>query len=534
MKKFLFLALIAASFSFILTSCEKDSQTDTAPTDEKINPVSQFVYDGMSTYYLWANEVVNKKPTVADADPEAYFYRILNSTDSQHGWSWITDDVDALMADFSGESLSFGYVLSFYLIGNDPYAYIKYVYPNTPAAKAGLQRLDFIGKLNDVKLSTVQRNEDTYISDRDYNLLYGNSAVKFTTYKLSGTTLVQDKEVTITPDKTPKDPVIYSNIYTIGEKRIGYLFYADFVDDFDYRLYEVFDAFKTDEITDLVLDLRYNHGGAVTSAIYLSSMIAPRTAVENKSPFIVMNYNDLLNRSFDKWYNEAAEADKYKYDRKDYLGTYTSSNKNPLDVNLDLKQVYIIATGDSYSASELTTFCLKPYMEVVHIGNKTGGKYMASWTVHAYNTLPDENGNIRAVPIYDKNELTSEEQQSLKNWAMQPIVAFYSDKYEQNFSATDGLIPAEVNTFDEGFGYIDYWTQLGDTKDVFLGHALYLITGDDSYQPIQPKAARATNLPIISNQKLHNPKDFKMHSVILDNIKLTSGELRSITNELRK
>jgi len=285
---------------------------------------------------------------------------------------------------------------------------------------------------------------------------------------------------------------------------------------------------------DLVLDLRYNHGGAVTSAIYLSSMIAPRTAVENKSPFIVMNYNDLLNRSFDKWYNEAAEADKYKYDRKDYLGTYTSSNKNPLDVNLDLKQVYIIATGDSYSASELTTFCLKPYMEVVHIGNKTGGKYAASWTLHAYDTLPDENGNVRAVPIYDKNELTSEEQQSLKNWAMQPIVAFYSDKYEQNFSATDGLIPAEVNTFDEGFGYIDYWTQLGDTKDVFLGHALYLITGDDSYQPIQPKAARATNLPIISNQKLHNPKDFKMQSVILDNIKMPSGELRSITDELRK
>jgi Periplasmic protease len=362
MKKILFLGLIAVLFSFILTSCEKDSPVDTS-NDDKINPVSQFVYDGMSTYYLWANEVVNKKPTVADTDPEDYFYRILNSTDTQHGWSRITDDVDALMADFSGESLSFGYVLSFYLIGNDPYAYIKYVYPNTPAAKAGLQRLDFIGKLNDVKLSTVQQNGYTYISDRDYDLLFGNSAVKFTTYKLSGTTLVQDKEVTITPDKTPKDPVIYSNIYTIGEKRIGYLFYADFVDDFDYRLYEVFDAFKTAEITDLILDLRYNHGGAVTSAIYLSSMIAPRAAVENKSPFIVMNYNDLLNRSFDKWYNEAAEADKYKYDRKDYLGTYTSSNKNPLDVNLDLKQVYIIATDDSYSAAELTIFLLKTLHE---------------------------------------------------------------------------------------------------------------------------------------------------------------------------
>ena len=124
MKKILFLGLIEVLFSFILTSCEKDSPVDTS-NDDKINPVSQFVYDGMSTYYLWASEVVNKKPTVADTDPEAYFYRILNSTDRQHGWSWITDDVDALMADFSGESLSFGYVLSFYLIGNDPYAYIK-------------------------------------------------------------------------------------------------------------------------------------------------------------------------------------------------------------------------------------------------------------------------------------------------------------------------------------------------------------------------------------------------------------------------
>lgn len=517
MKKILFLGLIAVLFSFILTSCEKDSPVDTS--NDTINPVSQFVYDGMSTYYLWANEVVNKKPTVADADPEAYFYRILNSTDTQRGWSWITDDVDALMADFSGESLSFGYVLSFYLIGNDPYAYIKYVYPNTPAAKAGLQRLDFIGKLNDVKLSTVQQNGYTYISDRDYDLLFGNSAVKFTTYKLSGTTLVQDKEVTITPDKTPKDPVIYSNIYTIGEKRIGYLFYADFVDDFDYRLYEVFDAFKTAEITDLVLDLRYNHGGAVTSAIYLSSMIAPRTAVENKSPFIVMNYNDLLNRSFDKWYNEAAEADKYKYDRKDYLGTYTSPNKNPLDVNLDLKQVYIIATGDSYSASELTTFCLKPYMEVVHIGNKTGGKYAASWTLHAYDTLPDENGNVRAVPIYDKNELTSEEQQSLKNWAMQPIVAKYTDKDGFDFSATDGLIPnPEIS---EGPYY--EWKPIGDLKDKLLGQAIYLITEDESYKP----ATAATRSISAKTIKVKNDADIAA-PLRLNDVKLTPEDFNRL------
>jgi len=110
-----------------------------------------------------------------------------------------------------------------------------------------------------------------------------------------------------------------------------------------------------------------------------------------------MDYNNLLNTSFDQWYKEAPPADKYMYDRKDYLGTYDPKDSNPLDANLDLKTVYIIATDDSYSASELTLFCLKPYMNVVHIGYDTGGKYTASWTIHGYD---EEFG----VPVYDETK----------------------------------------------------------------------------------------------------------------------------------
>jgi hypothetical protein len=211
------------------------------------------------------------------------------------------------------------------------------------------------------------------------------------------------------------------------------------------------------------------------------------------------------------------------------LGDYdNTSEQNPLTNNLDLPRIYIIATHDSYSAAELTTFCLKPYMNVIHIGNQTGGKYTASWTLHAYD------GDL-GVPVYDATSLSTTEKETLKNWAMQPIVAIYTDKDGKDFSSTDGLIPDASNTFNEGFGYIDYWTQLGDTKDVFLGQALYLITGDASYKPVLPtKAARTADFPILSKQKLNNPKDFKMRSVILDNIKMSSGELRSITDELRK
>lgn len=517
MKKNLFPGIIAALFLFMLTSCEKDSPIDTS--SDEINIVSQFVYDGMSTYYLWASEVANKKPTVADTDPEAYFYSILNSTDTRYGWSWITDDVQSLLNDFAGTPKASGAPSFTFMYANSQktqyYAIVNYVFPNTPASNAGLKRLDIIGQI-----------DGQSITNSNYLKLYGSDPVTFSIYKLTASDIVKDRDISITPTVISTNPVLLDSVYEIGNKKIGYLFYTDFISVFNNSLYQEFSKFKSAKITDLVLDLRYNHGGVITAATYLSSLVAPMNYVQSKSTLVKLTYNNDLNNYFDT----------HNYSRSYLLGEYDkTSEQNPITNNLDLPRIYIIATHDSYSAAELITFCLMPYMNVVHIGNKTGGKYTASWTLHAYDgdlglTVYGSNSLFKIPKVLSPNE-----KETLKNWAMQPVVAFYSDKYEQNFSATDGLIPAAVNTFDEGFGYIDYWTQLGDTKDVFLGHALYLITGDTSYKPVLPtKAARTVDLPILSKQKPNNPKDVKMQSVILDKIEMLSGELRSITDELRK
>lgn len=515
MKRIYLLLILIPIIGIIYTSCREN---DPLPSNQEDNVVSQFVYDGLSTYYFWADDMTGNKPTANDTDPKAYFKKVLHKTDIEHGWSWITDDVNALLAGFSGKDLSFGYDLGFTMINNKVYAYIRYVHANTPAANAGLERLHLIGELNGNPITTEQRDGGTYVNSKDVNLLYGNSPITFTIYKLSGDQIVQDRKVTITPDESPKDPVLYDNVYDFGEKKVGYLFYTNFYDNFNDQLFEVFKDFKLKGVTDLVLDLRYNTGGSVLAAIYLASLIAPKTYVENKSPFVMMKYNNLLNNLFDKWYEEAEPGDKYKYDRKEYLGVYDNQKElNPLEANLNLDNVYIIATGGSYSASELITFCLKPYMNVVHIGSKTGGKYTASWTIHGYN---EDYG----VPVYDSQKLPAKDKEALENWAMQPIVAQYANWKGESFSTPGYLIPEEPrNSLEEGFGELAQWTPIGDPKDVFLGQALYLISGDAGYQP---KEARSVTGLQLNDREVRNSLDMSK-PVIIEN-KLTTEDFQRL------
>ncbi len=97
---------------------------------------------------------------------------------------------------------------------------------------------------------------------------------------------------------------------------------------------------------------------------------------------------------------------------------------------------------------------------------------------------------------------------------MQPIVAIYTNKEGQDFSATDGLIPNYE--LYEGNRKVSNYTQLGDTKDVFLGQALYLITGKEEYKPKQIATKSS-----IYNEKIHfkgtNVDEIIKNSVIIDN-----------------
>ncbi|MCV6606581.1 MAG: S41 family peptidase, partial [Campylobacterales bacterium] len=110
---------------------------------------------------------------------------------------------------------------------------------------------------------------------------------------------------------------------------------------------EAFTFFKTNNIDDLIIDLRYNPGGSVTTASILLDKIA--------------GHNDGKLQMTLKWNNNFSKFNEEYHFEND-------------ENSLNLKRVFFLTTSNTASASELVINALKPYMDVVIIGDNTSGK----------------------------------------------------------------------------------------------------------------------------------------------------------------
>ena len=519
---------IFAVVSILNVSCRKDDPDPSNNNNDKEEPsllVSQYlVYDGMALYYLWNEQMLGREPTEADTDARRYFESLLyRPTDV---WSWITDDINALMRNFAGgeSARAFGFSPLHVTFTNQQnqvvrqVAFVRYVYPGTPATEVGLRRGDAISEIN-----------GSPVNSTNVGLLFAESSLTSITLTVEDQYFQNPRQVTITPRAFAANPVLHSRVDSIGDRVIGYLFYTAFrggtaASNFNEALFQVFANFKQSGVTDLVLDLRYNPGGEVSTAIYLASMIAPRAAVVNQEIFTTMNYNRLQNEYFDlRGWERASRLGRFN---DDLLQDPLLANINP-DGNL---RVFIIATRWSASASELLTFGLRPFMgdnNVVHIGENTSGKYTVSWTVHAFDNFfvgTGANRIARAQRVHNPDDLTSAQREELRNWAMQPIVGTYTDRDGRDFVAAGTLIPNVAVPYS-----IDNWVPIGDERDFLFATAISLITG----QPHTAVTRSASGHHFINDQ-LFSPQEQQLRRAVnVDNIEIDPEMLRKMLRSLR-
>lgn len=435
--KFIVVTLVAAIF----VGCSKydlpnrEQEGENSAEEERLLKANQFVYDYTRLAYLWEEYIpANVSYRSADNPQELFELMRYSRLDS---WSYVTDNSQETLDEFKGVSTTFGYSLSFGRFSNDPehyFAVVRFVYPNSPAQAAGLKRGDFIVTVGGEKITT----------DNYRKLYYGSSIVAgLGRQNPGGVISLSGVEVSMTAVKMYEDPVVEYSVIDAGGVKVGYLFYAGFYAESHEKLVEVFEWFKENGVSELILDLRYNLGGNAKTPPYLSSMIAPQSVIEEKSVF----YTEKWNRLFMEFYK----------DRGDDMNVYFHPD---IPVNLNLNRVYILVTESTASASEATITGLMPYMDVVKIGSSSYGKCCGA----ALFSPKDDDGNV------DKE---------IGNWLLSLVI--YKFVNADGYTDFNDGIPADYEVADTG---LLTGIPLGDVSDPMIAKALEIITGS-----VQTKSA---------------------------------------------
>ncbi len=387
MRKLLF--VLALGLIFI--QCKKDDVYQ----DNVQLEIKDFVWKGLNAYYLWKDEIPDLQDTKFQnqselndylegfPSPEELFEFLLYQRNIVDRWSWIVDDYEALEQMFQGIRKTTGMRIGLvYEPGSNSriFAYVKYVLAGSPADLAGIKRGNVFRKVN-----------GTYLTVQNYSELLGAETLQVELAQWQNDVLI-DTGITIELIKEviSENPIYIHKILLQNGKKIGYLMYNNFVSEYDQELNRVMEDFKNNPIDELVLDLRYNSGGSVSTMQYLASMITGQFTGEK---LVVYQWHSQLQ----EWYQQNYPESLYR--------PFVSemSDGTPIS-SLNLNKVYIIATTSSASASESLINCLRPYIDIVHIGTETHGKYTAS------------------ITLYDSSDFTKRGVNPNHKWAMQPIV----------------------------------------------------------------------------------------------------------------
>ena len=417
--------LIALSFTILIASCKKDMTTITDNSGGVANTdVNTWIYQTMNYYYLWSSNMPKITSTNLNDRPMNYFYTILNDYGNTDRFSWIDSSATNLTNQLNGINTVLGIKYSIFYVDNAQVNLafvIAYVLKGSPAEKAGLKRGDIILKVDDQNIT--MGNYGSIMQNQTLKLGMGTyTAGVFSTNGIANT---------ITKIELQTNPILKDTVIKWGGRKVGYMAYIQFLSSYDDSLRAVFGRFKNTGIDELVIDLRYNGGGYVTSSDLLTDLIVKDLAGKVDKLMNKKVYNDTYTAELNKSYGASAFNTNFKMEANN-IST--------------LNRVFILTSNGTASASELVINNLKPFMDVILVGEHTYGKNVGSFT------LTDS-----------KNRWS---------YGLQPITFKIANSLnESNYGSKDGFLP-NVTVVDNVLPF----KQLGDPYETVLYKALFQIS----------------------------------------------------------
>ena len=244
---------------------------------------------------------------------------------------------------------------------------LKYVDNGSPAQKAGLKRGDIIYKMNGEAKDFNSFSSDKELQDYYNGILDGSSLaiVKVdSVYPKSG----HRKETDVSLQKKQYDfnPVILDSVITLSDgKKVGYLVFEGFTELSNAKAPIDAALQKFAGVSNLIVDLRYNGGGAVETADYLANAFV--AGGNDGKTLYSMHYNDSLRdaSTYSSFLKSVLKSQKlYKDDG------VTPSGQSTFDIDYSVagntekvkktgaiktteNKIYFIVAGGTASASEL-------------------------------------------------------------------------------------------------------------------------------------------------------------------------------------
>lgn len=415
-------------FISLFTSC-KDDDNPTPAANGPESEINNWIYNTMTDVYYWT-DFIPENPDRSQA-PANFFYDLLYQDDQ---FSVIVPNYNELIKSLNGIQKEAGYEFILSKVTgseSDLVMIILYVKEGSPADDAGLKRGDLIDKVNNTAITTSNFSAIVDAVSDDHRITYRRYNPETEEYE-------DRPEIHLQTLELAENPHFLDTVYTINGHKIGYYVYNFFSDgeegaQYDEQMDQIFADFKSKGVTDFVLDLRYNSGGAVASAANLASLLGRN--IDSSEIFYENRWNDTYQ---EYWESQPNGEDILK-------GKFLEKPENIGD-NLLSGRVYVLTGYRTASASELVINGLKPYMDVYLIGERTIGK------------------NVGSIPIEDTENPANE-------YGMLPIVLkTFNSNGKSDYD--DGFIPD-----DQMDGLQLPVPALGSLEEPLLARAVQLITG---------------------------------------------------------
>jgi carboxyl-terminal processing protease len=327
----------------MLLSAAARVEAQSGPASCSVSGQNLYVRDVLRDLYLWNEFLPNVNPT-AYASPEAYLEAVRYRPLDTH-FSYITGAAESNA--FYSESQFIGYGFSNSVQGEE--LRVLQVFPDSPAAEAGLARGDSILEIDGRPVAGL-------IESGQIGSAFGPSEAGVSSEIVIRSLTGAERRERMTKRPVTIPTVSLTRVYDVDGRRVGYLFFRNFVRPSVSALSDAFAALHETGVTELVLDLRYNGGGLVDVATHLASLIGG--VVTAGQPFATFSHN---------------ERNAYRNE--------TLRFTEPESAAPTLSRLIVITSRSSASASELVINGLRPFMPVVLIGDTTYGKPVGQYLI---------------------------------------------------------------------------------------------------------------------------------------------------------